>query len=211
MTNYKNCITGHGVEPLDGILFNPMNWRIHPGAQQQALEGVLDTVGWVQDVIVNQRTGHLVDGHLRCQVAARNGDKTIPVVYVDLSEEEEALVLATIDPIAAMAATDRSKLDDLLQSVQSDDERVQALIDGLGIREGIIPPVDYDAEWQGMPEFQQEDLSAWKSIIVHFDNFDNMAAFSQLVGQVITEKTKSIYYPKKERENLLCMVCHDES
>ena len=52
-----------------------------------ALEGVLSEVGWVQDVIVNRTTGHLIDGHLRCQVAARNGEKTIPVVDVDLQTE----------------------------------------------------------------------------------------------------------------------------
>src|SRR5512133_3627929 len=121
---WKNRIVGHGDEPLDAILFNPANWRIHPKAQQDALEGVLSTVGWVQDVIVNKTTGHLVDGHLRCQVASRNGEKTIPVVYVELSEEEESLILATIDPIAAMAATDKQKLDELMQSIQSDDARI---------------------------------------------------------------------------------------
>jgi len=89
---YQNRIIGHGEEVLDQILFNPLNWRIHPKAQQDALDGVLSEVGWVQDVIVNKRTGRLVDGHLRCQLAARKGDKTIPVTYVDLDEQEEALV-----------------------------------------------------------------------------------------------------------------------
>ena len=92
MTEYKNRIIGSGEEPLDQILFNPRNWRVHPLNQQNALKGVLEEVGWVQEVIINQRTGHLVDGHLRCQLAAREGAKTIPVKYVDLSEEEEAQI-----------------------------------------------------------------------------------------------------------------------
>jgi DNA modification methylase len=137
LTDWRNRIIGHGNEPLDEILFNPANWRIHPKAQQQALEGVLDQVGWVQDVIINQRTGHLVDGHLRCQVAARNGEKTVPAVFVDLSEDEEALILASIDPLSAMAATDKAKLDELLHAVQSDDARVQEMISGLAEREGL--------------------------------------------------------------------------
>ena len=138
--NWKNRIIGHGEETLDAILFNPSNWRIHPKAQQEALEGVLSQVGWVQDVIINKHTGNLIDGHLRCQVAARNNEKTIPVVYVDLSAEEENLILASLDPIAAMAATDKTKLDDLLQNIQSDDERIQNLIAEIGAIEGIIPP-----------------------------------------------------------------------
>jgi len=137
LTDWKNRIIGHGDEPLDEILFNPANWRIHPKAQQEALEGVLSQVGFVQDVIINKQTGHLVDGHLRCQVAARNGEKTIPAVYVDLTPEEESLILATIDPLSAMAATDKQKLDDLLHAVQSDDARVQEMMNGLAEREGL--------------------------------------------------------------------------
>ena len=65
MTEWRNRITGHGQEAPDQLLANPRNWRVHPKAQQEALAAVLDQVGWVQDVIVNQRTGHVVDGHAR--------------------------------------------------------------------------------------------------------------------------------------------------
>ena len=108
MGMYKNRIIGSGEESLDNILFHPRNWRIHPLNQQDALKGVLEEVGWVQQVIINKRTGNLIDGHLRCQLAAREGNKTIPVLYVDIDEAEEELVLATLDPIAAMAVTDKT-------------------------------------------------------------------------------------------------------
>ena len=133
----KNRIVGYGEESLDQIQFNPRNWRVHPLNQQNALKGVLDEVGYVQSVIVNKRTGNLIDGHLRCQLSAREGNKTIPVVYVDLSEEEEALVLATLDPIAAMAATDREKLNDLFESINSDNENVLNLLDEIANKEGL--------------------------------------------------------------------------
>jgi len=126
--NWKNRIIGYEPEyPLDQILFNPANWRVHPAGQQSALEGVLDEVGWVQNIIINQTTGHLVDGHLRCQLAARRGDKTVPVIFVELSEEEEQLVLATLDPITAMAATDRNKLQSLMDSVKTENEKINKL------------------------------------------------------------------------------------
>jgi len=131
----KNRIIGSGEEQLDQIMFNPRNWRIHPLSQQDALKGVLEEVGWVQQVIVNQRTGNLVDGHLRCQLAAREGNKTIPVLYVDIDEAEEALVLATLDPIAAMAATDKQKLAEILSSVESENEQVNRLIDDIKSKE----------------------------------------------------------------------------
>jgi DNA modification methylase len=118
-------------------MFNPRNWRIHPLSQQDALKGVLEEVGWVQQVIVNKRTGNLIDGHLRCQLAAREGAKTIPVVYVDVSEDEEALVLATLDPIAAMAATDKQKLDELFAGIESENENVRKMMDDIAAKEKL--------------------------------------------------------------------------
>jgi hypothetical protein len=65
---WQSRIVGEGEESPDRLLANPRNWRIHPQSQQQALARLLDKVGWVQRVIVNQRTGHVVDGHLRVAI-----------------------------------------------------------------------------------------------------------------------------------------------
>jgi DNA modification methylase len=131
MTEWKSRIVGHGEEAPDQLLANPQNWRIHPKEQQDALSGILGEVGWVQSVIVNRTTGHLVDGHLRVSIALRDGATKVPVVYVDLTPEEEALVLATIDPIAGLAVTDSKILDELLADVSSTSAEVQKLLDDL--------------------------------------------------------------------------------
>lgn len=137
---WRSRIIGHGEEAPDQLLANPRNWRIHPKAQQDALAGVLDQVGWVQDIIVNQRSGHVVDGHARVAIAISRNEPSVPVVYVDLSEDEEALILATLDPLSAMAATDREQLDALLQEVSTGDAAVQAMLDQLAQDAGVVPP-----------------------------------------------------------------------
>jgi hypothetical protein len=129
--DFRSRIVGHGEEAPDQLLANPANWRIHPRAQQEALKGVLDQVGWVQSVIVNRTTGHLVDGHLRVTLAMREDAKTIPVSYVELSPEEEALVLASLDPLAALAIADKEKLAELLAEVSVDSEEVERLLSDL--------------------------------------------------------------------------------
>lgn len=128
---WKNRIVAHGEEAPDQLLANPSNWRIHPKAQQDALGGVLAEVGIVDTVLVNQRTGFVVDGHLRVAMAISAGQKTIPVTYVDLSEEEEALILATLDPIGALAVADKEQLDALLQEIETDNTGLKALLEGL--------------------------------------------------------------------------------
>lgn len=156
-TTWRNRITGSGVESPDQILANPANWRVHPKHQQDALEGVLNEVGWVQDVIINQQTGHLVDGHLRVSLALRRGEPDVPVKYVDLTEAEEALVLATIDPLSALATTDAGKLDELLRDVATGEAAVQEMLAELAQNEGIMPP---DFEPVGIEEQGRLDEKA---------------------------------------------------
>ena len=140
MADWQNKIVGHGEEDPEQLLANPGNWRIHPKAQQDALAGAIAEVGYIRSVTVNRTTGHVVDGHLRVTLAMRQGVKSIPVEYVELTEAEEAEALATIDPIAAMAAADREKLDALLQDVKSGDAAVQAMLAELAEKSGVVPP-----------------------------------------------------------------------
>jgi hypothetical protein len=115
------------VDPAE-LKANPQNWRKHPEAQMKALAGVLAEVGFVQNVIVNRRTGRLVDGHARVAAALEQGAKKIPVVYVDLSEQEEEVVLASLDPLAGMATKDGRKLKDLLSTAEANSAALRAML-----------------------------------------------------------------------------------
>ena len=137
---WRSRIVSHGEEAPDQLLANPANWRVHPKHQQEALAGVLDDVGWVQDVIVNQRTGHMIDGHLRVTLAMRHNEPTIPVVYVDLAPEEEALILATLDPMAALANTDAAQYDALLKEVATSNAAVQEMLAKTAADAGLYEP-----------------------------------------------------------------------
>jgi hypothetical protein len=142
---WRNRIVGSGEEPPDQLLANPANWRIHPGSQQKALAGSLDVVGWVQQVLVNRRTNHVVDGHARVALAISRNEPTVPVLYVDLEPDEEALVLASLDPISAMAGTDDVQLQALLAGIETDNEGLRALLaelSGSGPEDGLTDPDD---------------------------------------------------------------------
>lgn len=129
---WENRIVGSGsVSPAE-LQANPRNWRTHPDNQQAALASVLSRVGWVQQVVVNKRSGFVVDGHLRVALAQERGEPELPVVYVDLDDEEEAIILATFDPIGAMAARDEEVMAGLLAGISAqDDDLLQSLLDGL--------------------------------------------------------------------------------
>lgn len=76
------------------------------------MTGILDDVGFVASVIVNRATGLILDGHMRVELAAANGEQ-VPVDYVELSVDEERKMLALLDPIGAMATVDADAMADL--------------------------------------------------------------------------------------------------
>ncbi len=71
--------------------------------------------------------------------------------------------------------------------------------------------LDYDAAWQGMPEFDQEADKPFRTLIVHFNTPEDVQEFIALVGQEITEKTRYIFYPKQVKRNLKQFTVVDES
>ncbi len=118
---WKNRIEASGVMAAGQFISHPDNWRTHGSQQEAALVAVLDRVGWVQDVLVSKRSGYLIDGHLRVLAAMAKGEETpVPYKLVDVTEQEEALLLSALDPIAALAGTDQAKYDELVGLLPDD-------------------------------------------------------------------------------------------
>jgi hypothetical protein len=124
----RNRIVGHGEVSPSELIANSKNWRGHPSHQQRYLGGVLEQVGWVQEVLVNKSTNVIIDGHLRVALAIQRGEQKVPVRYVDLDEGEENLILASLDPLASMATTNQQSLDDLLLETEATNDSVEALL-----------------------------------------------------------------------------------
>lgn len=166
ITPWRNRIVGHAEVDPTTLLPHPANWRVHGEMQKAALTGALHEIGWIQDVIVSQRSGCLIDGHLRVALALQHQMALVPVKYVDLTEDEEKLALVTIDPISAMASADQGMLASLLQEVQSGEAGIQQLLSNLAADHGLFPdapPSLDDLEGQyGTPEDTPDAF--WKTI-----------------------------------------------
>lgn len=155
----RSRIVGEGAEAPDQLLANPLNWRTHPKEQVDALEGLLREVGWVQRVIVNRTTGHIVDGHARVELALRRSEPAVPVLYVELTEAEERLVLAALDPIGGLAGKDAAVLDELLQGVHTEDPALQALLDSLSGESAAASGTDGLTDPDDAPEVQADPVT----------------------------------------------------
>ena len=148
--NIRNRVKELRHVPASELRPNPKNWRTHPAAQQDALRGILAEVGMADAVLARELPDGslmLIDGHLR---AATVADAVVPVLVLDVNEAEADKLLATLDPLAAMAASDAAKLDALLRTVDTGSDALQQLIaataDAAGLYETLDAPADDAAE-----------------------------------------------------------------
>jgi len=143
-----NRIVAHCEVAPETLVPHPQNFRRHPSEQVDALRGSMRELGWVKTVLINRTTGHVIDGHARIEEARRQNLPTIPVTYVELSEEEERLALTILDPISEMAFRDEEAIRALLASVETEDAALTALLEHLGkaasTTMGLLPGIDPD-------------------------------------------------------------------
>lgn len=128
--------------PAGDLKANPKNWRTHPDDQRRALAGVLESVGFADAVLARELedgTLELIDGHLRADELPP--DYMVPVLVLDLSADEADVVLATHDPLAALAGRDGDLLSDLIDSIQTDNADLARLLRSIELDDEIARDV----------------------------------------------------------------------
>lgn len=128
---WENNVLELGLADPADLLANPLNARRHPGEQRDLLRASLDEVGWVAPVIVNARTQRMVDGHARVEEALSAGVTEIPVLYIDVDEDDERKILASYDAVGALAVWDGGILTDLLGGLSFKSEALSSFSSGL--------------------------------------------------------------------------------
>jgi DNA modification methylase len=105
------------IRPIKGIGLAKYNPR---KISDQALDSLVQSIerfGFVDPVIVNDRTGILVGGHQRLKAAKKLGLKDVPVVAVNLDEAEEKALNVALNKISG--EWDLELLRGVLEDVQA--------------------------------------------------------------------------------------------
>lgn len=118
MTEYKNRIVELIRVPASELTVSAKNYRTHDDRQRSALNEVMRIIGFADALIAYRSGGHLVliNGHLRQSDVDQ--DTILPVLVVDLTDEEADVALASYDAISAMAETNWGMLVDLADKVE---------------------------------------------------------------------------------------------
>lgn len=210
MTEWKNRIVASGEVDPKTLEPNLLNWRRHPNEQRVALEGILSEIGWVQTVVVNRNTGRLIDGHLRVLAALQKGENLIPVTWVELTEDEERIALATFDAIARLAMTDDVALGNLLDLVRAEDENLAAFLKTLGtepmwedgFEDPMLPDTEGPKEDKPKSSLGSPDTDGEKDLITKPLNFNVNASQRDIIMKAITSYLDGAHVSMSQAEAL---------
>lgn len=130
----------------------PWNFREHPIEQREALEAVLAEVGYAGAALARElENGQLmlIDGHLRADL---DHDQQIPVLVLDVTEEEAKKLIATFDPVGALAVTNEDAQRRLLNDLDAQEASLRKLIADMLNDLGPEASGDGNGEGDGQPD-----------------------------------------------------------
>ena len=183
------------INNLNPAEYNP---RQINNKQYEDLKASMEKFGCVDPIIINinpERLNVVVGGHQRLRILRELGAEKVPTVSVNLSEEDERELNIRLNKSGG--DFDMDILANEFDIVDLKEWGFKDIDFGLN-----IDKINHQDEWEGMPEFNQDDKMPIRQIIISFDNKEDINKFSKLLNQNITDKTKSLWYPKKEKNVL---------
>lgn len=176
----------------------------HPENPRQGDVGAIHTSieanGFYGAIVVQKATQHVLRGNHTLQAAVHAGAQTVPVLEVDCDDETALKILLADNRTADLASYDDPALLDLLLRIGGEDhERLVGTgydaddVDALArLAAAGAKPLDPNAEWNGMPEFKQDNLDSVFSCVVHFRTPEDAESFFESISR---PKQRSFWWP----------------
>ena len=190
----------------DKLMPYAANSRVHSTDQIDKIAKSITEFGFLNPVIVDGENG-IIAGHGRVLAANKLKLKKLPTVKAEhLTEAQKKAYILADNRLALDASWDFNLLRSEFEELQLHEfdlsltgfDRIELESLKLDIDNG---KTDAWAEWEGMPEYDDEP-TVHRRLWVHFHTEKDLRDFErQLIGQTITEKTKTVYFPKHISQN----------
>ncbi len=197
---------------MSELKFDPSNYRIHGEKNKRLIQKSLIECGAGRSILFDNENC-IIAGNgvyeqaqelgLKVRVIESDGTELIAIKRTDLQTEDsrrKALALADnytsdtsiFDVETVMRDFTEEELDLWEFSIDAGDVFMQGEND---------PNKEFDD--LGEFKFVNRDVSAWKQLLVNFRCEEDYIEFAKLIDQNLTDKTKSIFFPVLEKENVI--------
>lgn len=106
-----------GIEKLLPAKYNPRKDLKSGDKEYEKIKRSIAEFGYVDPIVWNKRTGHIIGGHQRLKILQEMGIKQIGVSVVDLNEEKEKALNLALNKVGG--DWDMPKLKDLLEKLDT--------------------------------------------------------------------------------------------
>jgi hypothetical protein len=192
------------VEDLSVLIPSVLNARTHSDEQVEQIEKSIVEFGFTNPILV--RGNDVVAGHGRVLAAKRLGMLRVPVVDLEhLTPEQARAYMLADNKLALEAGWDDDILRGEINSLRAAGFDIELTgFDTQELDQLFATEVDPASLWSGMPEFNQPNAFAFRSIIVHFKDEAGVDEFKkQLNRPEITPVTKFIWFPPVPEESYM--------
>lgn len=187
------------------LSLDPANARRHGPKNIDAVVASLRRFGQQTPIVIDENNV-IRKGNGTVEAAKKLGWADIEFVRTDLTGSEATAYAIADNRTSELADWDDEMLHaqlaalanediDLIAAAGFDASDIAAMLANLDPGSIVDDP---DGEWVDMPEFHNEDKTSFQSIHLHFKDQATVDEFAKLIDQTISDKTRSLWYPKAE-------------
>ena len=190
---------------IDKIKPHPRNYKVHPPDQLEHLQQSIQENGIYRNVLVaNDFT--ILAGHGIVEAAKLLGLTSVPILRLDLPPDStKAIKLLTADnEVSHLAETNAREMSELLKELLVEDDLLGTGYDKQKIENLLMVSRSKDEvakledeQWGNFMDFQA--VKANPKLIINFENEKDREDFGKFIGAELTDKTKYIWWPFKEK------------
>jgi len=175
------------VDP-ESLIPNVKNNNRHPKEQYDRLKKIISRQGFRVPITVSKRSGFIVCGHLRHEIALQLGMKLVPVIYQDFeSEAIEYAHLTAENEVARWAELDKHAVYTELENLELDD------IELLGLEDFTV---------DGLDELTEDELTEKYTRKVETPIYEPKGEKPEVVNLYDLEVVRSLLDRINDREDL---------
>ena len=197
---------------------HPKNYKKHPEDQLQHLINSIKENGIYRTIIISS-DNYILAGHGVIEACKKLNLKKVPTLQLNIdSNNIKALKLLTADnEVSHLGEVNERELSEILKDILDKDNLLGTGYDEMMLSNLIfitrpkeeINSLNSAEEWVGLPEYERSKNP--EKITVSFENKKNRDEFAKKLGIRLTEKTKSIWFPHKEDDDIKSIEFTDES
>ena len=209
MPKHLNSADDFEMVPIGRLKTHPRN------VNESDLGAVIESIkahGFYGALVAQRGTSFICAGNHRFLAARQLGFDTLPVTWIDCDDETALRVMIADNATTRRGHDNPAALAELLAELAAtetglgaglgyDGDDLDSLLNDLaGMPQSAGGVNDPNAEWEGMPEFNQPENPAFRTLIVHFDSPQSVADFAVKINQDFSAEAKYINYPWRERQ-----------